>query len=199
MRSRTRSCRLTRHSATSSRRIRPPMAAPRSRSPRCPAASAGTTRHPQPHHHQQSDADQIHDWPRGDRSIEAEMLAIAHKEGSPMSPLSRFAEEPTQSTFRLPPSRSSMTSQVHRPDAGRSCRSFSPTSRRRPVTVEAMPSFQSAMATHYQTGTPDGKWPGRVVVATSDFAQRTFDQRRSDGLSRGHPGPPHADSPWRSR
>src|ERR1700722_12604232 len=39
-----------------------------------------------------------------------------------------------------------------------------------PVTVEAIPSFQSAAATHYVTGTPDGKRPGRVVVATSDFA-----------------------------
>src|SRR5580692_7024060 len=36
-----------------------------------------------------------------------------------------------------------------------------------PVTVEAIPAFQSAAATHYVTGTPDGKRPGRVVVATS--------------------------------
>jgi uncharacterized protein (DUF885 family) len=43
-----------------------------------------------------------------------------------------------------------------------------------PVTVEAIPDFQAAMATHYQTGTPDGKRPGRVVVATSNFAQRTL-------------------------
>src|SRR5580658_2065717 len=39
-----------------------------------------------------------------------------------------------------------------------------------PVTVEAIPAFQAAAATHYVTGTPDGKRPGRVVVATSDFA-----------------------------
>src|ERR1700737_2805 len=38
-----------------------------------------------------------------------------------------------------------------------------------PVTVEAIPAFQSAAATHYVTGTPDGKRPGRVVVATSNF------------------------------
>src|SRR5208282_5549392 len=35
-----------------------------------------------------------------------------------------------------------------------------------PVTVEAIPAFQAAAATHYVTGTPDGKRPGRVVVAT---------------------------------
>jgi len=33
-----------------------------------------------------------------------------------------------------------------------------------PVTVEAIPEFQKAAATHYQTGTPDGKRPGRVSV-----------------------------------
>src|SRR5579862_7910727 len=43
-----------------------------------------------------------------------------------------------------------------------------------PVTVEAIPSFQSAAATHYVTGTPDGKRPGRVVVATSNFAERSL-------------------------
>ena len=40
-----------------------------------------------------------------------------------------------------------------------------------PVTVEAIPPFQAAAATHYVTGTPDGKRPGRVVVATSNFAR----------------------------
>src|SRR5277367_4903585 len=43
-----------------------------------------------------------------------------------------------------------------------------------PVTVEAIPPFQAASATHYVTGTPDGKRPGRVVVATSDFANRSL-------------------------
>ena len=41
---------------------------------------------------------------------------------------------------------------------------------RSPVTVEAIPAFQSEAATHYMIGTPDGKRPGRVVVATADFA-----------------------------
>jgi uncharacterized protein (DUF885 family) len=43
-----------------------------------------------------------------------------------------------------------------------------------PVTVEAIPAFQAAAATHYVTGTPDGKRPGRVVVATYNFADRSL-------------------------
>src|ERR1039457_2363556 len=43
-----------------------------------------------------------------------------------------------------------------------------------PVTVEAIPAFQAAAATHYVTGTPVGKRPGRVVVATSNFAERSL-------------------------
>jgi uncharacterized protein (DUF885 family) len=43
-----------------------------------------------------------------------------------------------------------------------------------PVTVEAIPAFNSAAATHYMVGTPDGKRPGRVVVATSNFAERSL-------------------------
>jgi uncharacterized protein (DUF885 family) len=57
-----------------------------------------------------------------------------------------------------------------------------------PVTVEAIPPFQSAMATHYQTGTPDGKRPGRVVVATSDFAHRTTIDDEATAYHEGIPG-----------
>ena len=57
-----------------------------------------------------------------------------------------------------------------------------------PVTVEAIPPFQSAMATHYQTGTPDGKRPGRVVVATSDFAHRTMIDDEATAYHEGIPG-----------
>src|SRR6266853_576264 len=45
---------------------------------------------------------------------------------------------------------------------------------RSPVTVEAIPAFQAAAATHYVTGTADGKRAGRVVVATSNFAERSL-------------------------
>ena len=57
-----------------------------------------------------------------------------------------------------------------------------------PVTVEAIPAFQSADATHYQTGTPDGKRPGRVSVATSDFAHRTLVLDEAVAYHEGIPG-----------
>ena len=57
-----------------------------------------------------------------------------------------------------------------------------------PVTVEAIPAFQAAAATHYQTGTPDGKRPGRVVVATSDFAHRTLLEDEAVAYHEGIPG-----------
>ncbi len=59
---------------------------------------------------------------------------------------------------------------------------------RSPVTVEAIPAFQSAAATHYVTGTPDGKRPGRVVVATSNFASRTLVLDEAVAYHEGVPG-----------
>jgi uncharacterized protein (DUF885 family) len=57
-----------------------------------------------------------------------------------------------------------------------------------PVTVEAIPGFQAAAATHYVTGTPDGKRPGRVVVATSDFARRSLTGDEAIAYHEGIPG-----------
>jgi uncharacterized protein (DUF885 family) len=57
-----------------------------------------------------------------------------------------------------------------------------------PVTVEAIPPFQAAAATHYVTGTPDGKRPGRVVVATSHFAERTLIDDEATAYHEGVPG-----------
>jgi uncharacterized protein (DUF885 family) len=57
-----------------------------------------------------------------------------------------------------------------------------------PVTVEAIPPFQAAAATHYVTGTPDGKRPGRVVVATSNFAQRSLIDDEAIAYHEGIPG-----------
>jgi uncharacterized protein (DUF885 family) len=59
---------------------------------------------------------------------------------------------------------------------------------RSPVTVEAIPAFQAAAATHYVTGTPDGKRPGRVVVATSNFAERTLVNDEAVAYHEGVPG-----------
>ncbi len=57
-----------------------------------------------------------------------------------------------------------------------------------PVTVEAIPDFQAAAATHYVTGTPDGKRPGRVVVATSNFAERSLINDEAIAYHEGIPG-----------
>ena len=57
-----------------------------------------------------------------------------------------------------------------------------------PVTVEAIPEFQAAAATHYVTGTPDGKRPGRVVVATSKFAERSLIDDEAIAYHEGIPG-----------
>jgi uncharacterized protein (DUF885 family) len=57
-----------------------------------------------------------------------------------------------------------------------------------PVSVEAIPAFQAAAATHYVTGTPDGKRPGRVVVATSNFAERSLIDDEAIAYHEGVPG-----------
>jgi uncharacterized protein (DUF885 family) len=59
---------------------------------------------------------------------------------------------------------------------------------RSPVTVEAIPAFDAAAATHYVTGTPDGKRPGRVVVATSHFADRSLIEDEAIAYHEGVPG-----------
>jgi uncharacterized protein (DUF885 family) len=57
-----------------------------------------------------------------------------------------------------------------------------------PVTVEAIPAFQAATATHYVAGTPDGKRAGRVVVATSNFAERSLIDDEAIAYHEGIPG-----------
>jgi len=56
------------------------------------------------------------------------------------------------------------------------------------VTVEPIPAFQAAAATHYVSGTPDGKRPGRVVVATSNFADRSLINDEAVAYHEGIPG-----------
>jgi uncharacterized protein (DUF885 family) len=56
------------------------------------------------------------------------------------------------------------------------------------VTVEAIPAFDAAAATHYIVGTPDGKRPGRVVVATSRFAERSLVNDEAIAYHEGIPG-----------
>jgi len=57
-----------------------------------------------------------------------------------------------------------------------------------PVTVEAIPDFDAAMATHYEAGTPDGRRPGRVVVATSNYADRSLVNDEAIAYHEGIPG-----------
>jgi len=57
-----------------------------------------------------------------------------------------------------------------------------------PVTVEPIPDFAKAESTHYVAGTPDGKRPGRVVVAVADPAKRTLITDESVAYHEGVPG-----------
>jgi len=57
-----------------------------------------------------------------------------------------------------------------------------------PVTVEAIPAFEAAASTHYNRGTPDGKRPGRVVVAVSDPTRRSLVNDEAVAYHEGVPG-----------
>ena len=56
------------------------------------------------------------------------------------------------------------------------------------VTVEPIPPFQATAATHYQSGTPDGKRPGRVSVAVSDPTHRSYINDEAVAYHEGVPG-----------
>jgi uncharacterized protein (DUF885 family) len=57
-----------------------------------------------------------------------------------------------------------------------------------PVTVEAIPDFAKAESTHYVAGTPDGKRPGRVVVAVADPTKRSLVDDEAVAYHEGVPG-----------
>ena len=57
-----------------------------------------------------------------------------------------------------------------------------------PVTVEPIPDFAKAESTHYVLGTPDGKRPGRVVVAVAEPAKRTLIDDEAVAYHEGVPG-----------
>ena len=106
--------------------------------------------------------------------IEAEMTAIAKKEG--FADLAAFRASLKTNAKYIPTSAEQILEDYRHYIAQMEPKlpqlfTLLPKS---PVTVEAIPAFQAAAATHYVTGTPDGKRPGRVVVATSDFAHRTL-------------------------
>src|SRR5271154_6236386 len=120
--------------------------------------------------------------------IEAEMLAIAKKQG--FDDLASFRASLKTNPKYVPTSAEQILDDYRRYIAQMDTKlpelfTLLPKS---PVTVEAIPAFQSAAATHYVTGTPDGKRPGRVVVATSDFAERSMVDDEAVAYHEGVPG-----------
>ncbi len=120
--------------------------------------------------------------------IEADMLTIARNEG--FADLKSFRASLTANPKYKPASAEKIVDDFRRyisqmqpklPDLF----TFIPGS---PVTVEAMPDFQAANATHYQTGTPDGRRPGRVVVAVSNVKERSLVDDEATAYHEGIPG-----------
>src|SRR6202166_4597664 len=92
--------------------------------------------------------------------IQAEMIAIAKKEG--FADLASFRASLKTNPKYVPTSAEQILDDFRRYIAQMEPKlpqlfTLLPKS---PVTVEAIPAFQSAAATHYVTGTPDGKRPG---------------------------------------
>ncbi len=134
-------------------------------------------------------ADEIHQLGlREIDRIEAEMTAIAKKEG--FADLASFRASLKTNPKYIPTSAEQILDDFRRYIAQMEPKlpelfTLLPKS---PVTVEAIPAFQSAAATHYMTGTPDGKRPGRVVVATSKFADRSLIDDEAIAYHEGIPG-----------
>ena len=120
--------------------------------------------------------------------IGAEMLTIARQEG--YSDLASFSASLAKNPKYIPTSAEQILDDYRKYLAQMQPKlpqlfTYIPGS---PVTVEAIPAFQAAMATHYQTGTPDGKRPGRVVVATADFSHRSLIDDEATAYHEGIPG-----------
>ncbi len=120
--------------------------------------------------------------------IGAEMLAIAHKAG--FADLDSFKASLKTNPKYIPTSASQILDDYRKYLAQMQAKlpdlfTYIPAS---PMTVEAIPDFQAAMATHYQIGTPDGKRPGRIVVATSDFRHRSTINDEATAYHEGIPG-----------
>jgi uncharacterized protein (DUF885 family) len=120
--------------------------------------------------------------------IEAEMMVIAKKEG--FADLVSFRASLKSNPKYIPTSAEQIVDDFRRYIAQMQPKlpelfAVLPKS---PVTVEPMPPFQAATATHYVAGTPDGKRPGRVVVATSNFADRSLVNDEAIAYHEGIPG-----------
>ncbi len=120
--------------------------------------------------------------------IEAEMTVIAKKEG--FADLASFRASLKTNPKYIPTSAEQILNDFRRYIAQMEPKlpelfTLLPKS---PVTVEAIPEFQASAMTHYMTGTPDGKRPGRVVVATSNFAERSLMEDEAIAYHEGIPG-----------
>ena len=133
--------------------------------------------------------DEIHELGlREIEGIEAEMTAIAKKEG--FADLASFRASLKTNPKYIPTSAEQILDDFRHYIAQMEPKlpelfTLLPKS---PVTVEPIPAFQAAAATHYMTGTPDGKRPGRVVVATSNFAERSLIDDEAIAYHEGIPG-----------
>jgi uncharacterized protein (DUF885 family) len=120
--------------------------------------------------------------------IQKEMLSIAHQQG--FADLASFRASVTMNPKYRPTSPEQIIDDFRkhidemRPKLPQLF-GFIPAA---PLTVEAIPPFDAAASTHYQTGTPDGSRPGRVVVATSKFAERTLINDEATAYHEGIPG-----------
>ena len=120
--------------------------------------------------------------------IQAEMLVIAKKEG--FDDLASYRASLKTNPKYIPTSAEQILDDFRRYIAQMELKlpelfTLLPKS---PVTVEAIPAFQAAAATHYVTGTPDGKRAGRVVVATSNFGDRSLIDDEAIAYHEGIPG-----------
>jgi uncharacterized protein (DUF885 family) len=120
--------------------------------------------------------------------IQAEMLAVAHRAG--FADLAAFRESAKNNPKWRPTSAAQIVDVFRFHIAQMEPKlpqlfGFIPGS---PVTVEPMPDFEPGNATHYSTGTPDGKRPGRVVVAVANFSQRSLIDDEATAYHEGIPG-----------
>jgi uncharacterized protein (DUF885 family) len=133
--------------------------------------------------------DQIHQIGlREMQRIQEEMLVIAHREGFEDLPSFR---QSLKSNPRYRPASAEAIVEDFRKDIAQmqpklpELFGFIPGL---PLTVEAMPDFEPDNSTHYQSGTPDGKRPGRVVVAVANFEQRSTVNDEATAYHEGIPG-----------
>jgi uncharacterized protein (DUF885 family) len=120
--------------------------------------------------------------------IQGEMLVIAKKEG--FNDVPSFRDSLKSNTKYIPTSQEQILDDFRKYIAQMQPKlpalfGYIPAS---PVTVEAIPAFQAGAATHYQTGTPDGKRPGRVSVATAHFEHRWLIDDEATAYHEGIPG-----------